>query len=96
MTINEPLGLPQGSVRALLTFTFVFAAIGMRFFGHQDDFIDATAVAAMSFYLGTRSSETNEYPRTTTAALPVGNTPEVVPSVSQGDDPLGPITPGAK
>jgi asparagine N-glycosylation enzyme membrane subunit Stt3 len=53
---GEPLGLPRGSVRAVLAILLVMAAICLAFAGHLEDnqAFAALVVAAVSFYFAGR------------------------------------------
>lgn len=61
MKFNEPLGLPQGTVRALLAL-FVVAAALIAVFIHVDPsdktFVFSLAGVAFGYYFGARQSET--------------------------------------
>lgn len=75
---NEPLGLPQGSVRAIITLLLILAVIFMAFTGVVSEFIISLAAAAFGYYFGTRGTETAAVPRTESEVLvqPQAATPE--------------------
>ena len=61
MKFNEPLGLPQGTVRALLAVIVVVAAIASIFVSVDPSdkaFIFSMAGVAFGYYFGARQSET--------------------------------------
>ena len=53
---GEPLGLPRGSVRAVLAVLLVMAAICLAFAGHLEDnqAFSALVVAVVTFYFAGR------------------------------------------
>jgi hypothetical protein len=66
---NEPLGQPQGTVRAIIAMTVIGAALANHFIGSGDPFMDTLAGAAFGFYFGGRATETQEQPRAQSEVL---------------------------
>jgi hypothetical protein len=60
---NEPMGVPQGTIRAVITMVLIAALIVLIFLGKESSYIEVLASAAFGYYFGTRSKETNEVPR---------------------------------
>ena len=61
---NEPLGLPQGTIRAVITLILIVALIALVFLGKTSPYLEVLASAAFGYYFGSRSKETNSIPRT--------------------------------
>lgn len=58
---NEPLGLPKGSVRAILALLVVVSAIvGQFIVGSVSSELNTLANVALAFYFGTRSNGSKE------------------------------------
>ena len=54
---NEPIGLPQGSVRAIIVLVLIFLAAAMMIKGMKvDDWFIALLSASIMFYFGTREN----------------------------------------
>ena len=87
MKFNEPLGLPQGSVRAIITIILILAVIGMSFVGSTSEFLISLTSAAFGYYFGTRASETTQIPRTETEVIEpmLGGSEEEPQVVVSGD-----------
>lgn len=71
---NEPMGFPQGSVRAIITFVLILALVVLVFMGKTSSYLEVLASAAFGYYFATRSSETSSTPRSESEVLV---TPEV-------------------
>jgi hypothetical protein len=89
VTFNEPMGLPQGSVRAIITILLILAVIGMSFTGgFINEIISTMAVASFGHYFGARATETNAATRAESEVLvnpQNGEAPEEL-SVISGKD----------
>lgn len=57
---KHPLGLPPGSVRAILALMVVGGWLGSKIWGADIAGIDALAGAVVAYYFKTRESQTNE------------------------------------
>lgn len=81
MAYNEPLGLPQGSVRAILTIMLILGAIVLHAIGRPEVTIDSLAFGAVGLYFGSRKVEvqtqTRQLSDTTPMILPGDNEPEL-------------------
>jgi hypothetical protein len=66
---NEPLGLPQGSVRAILTIILLLAVVGMAFSTYTNEFIVSLASVAVGYYFASRGAETTTTPRSESEVL---------------------------
>lgn len=58
MQYNEPLGLPQGSVRAILTLLSIIGAVVLHVIKQPSVELDGLALAALGSYFGYRTSKT--------------------------------------
>lgn len=58
MQFNEPLGLPQGSVRAILTILSVVGAVVLHVIKQPSVELDGLALAALGSYFGYRVAKT--------------------------------------
>lgn len=85
---NEPLGLPQGSVRAILTILLILAVIGMSFTGYTNEFIVSLSSVAAGYYFASRTAETTSTPRGESEVLvePVVGKSEEEFSIVSGKD----------
>jgi hypothetical protein len=63
LNFNEPLGLPQGSIRAIITMVLIGALIALVFLGKSSSYLEVLASAAFGYYFGTRGKETLDTPR---------------------------------
>lgn len=66
---NEPLGLPQGSVRAIITLVLLVSTVIMHYIGKADAFIDGLTILAVGFYIGQRTGENAATPRSESELL---------------------------
>lgn len=69
MKLNEPLGQPQGTVRAIIALVVILGAVASHLFGQDDNFLDVLAGTAFGFYFASRQQETAVLPRTETEVL---------------------------
>lgn len=72
---NEPLGLPQGTVRAIITMVLILALIALVFLGKTSSYLEVLASAAFGYYFGTRGKETLDNPRSE-SEVPLTFSPE--------------------
>lgn len=57
MNKNEALGLPRGSVRAVLAIMLVSAVIGLAFTGKNAPGLDAMAAGAVAWYFAAKRND---------------------------------------
>lgn len=63
MNFNEPLGLPQGTVRAIITIVLIVALIALVFMGKTSSYLEVLASAAFGYYFAQRAAETSGTPK---------------------------------
>jgi hypothetical protein len=63
LNYNEPLGLPQGSVRAIIALVLVGAAVWCAVIGNTNNFLTEAATLVVGIYFGARASETKDTPK---------------------------------
>jgi hypothetical protein len=59
MNYNQPLNLPQGSVRAIITILVLAASVVMHVIGQPSAELDAAATVALGAYFGYRVASTS-------------------------------------
>lgn len=92
MKLNEPLGMPQGTVRAILALIVVLGALASVFI-HVDPtdktFIFSMAGVAFGYYFGARQAETAEHPRSESEIL---SAPKVPKDDPEPDETVGVVS----
>lgn len=66
---NEPLGQPQGTVRAAITLILLISTIALHVMGKPDSFIDSLTALAVGFYIGQRTGENVDTKRSDSEVL---------------------------
>lgn len=63
MNFNEPMGLPQGTVRAAITMILIIALVVLVFMGKTSSYLEVLASAAFGYYFSQRAAETSGTPK---------------------------------
>jgi hypothetical protein len=87
---NEPLGLPQGSIRAIITLVLLFSVLLLAILGRESEVFISLASTAVGYYFGTRAVEQVHQPRDESEPLTSASANEP----DDGDDFEG-IVPGS-
>lgn len=59
MTINEPLGLPEGTVRAIITLILVVATLLYMYLGiDMPEWYYGLVILSVGYYFGSRTANT--------------------------------------
>lgn len=63
LNFNEPLGMPQGTVRAIVTLILILALVALVFMGKTSSYLEVLASAAFGYYFAQRAAETSGTPK---------------------------------
>lgn len=90
---NEPLGMPQGSVRAVLTILSVVGAVVLHIIKQPSVELDGLALAALGSYFGYRVAKTGAPELPPSEPLPAPMT--IDPNAVDGEVDRSTLVPGS-